>query len=213
MQSRQSRSAPRCACSRRRSPTPRVARLANTGSLGSSAASPAFVLARAFVADGESRGSLCPEGTVRWLARRWLLCWPSRRPQSRTTRFSVSSRAVVTMTPGQAPASTKNGSRERPIWKAQRVIMTLASVTVLGECVDSTQAPRPADRRRVLPGSVWVENRPADAVWAGVDVGRRWPSTRITGSACVLSRIIGEPDPVAEHRWTLPRNGSGASHR
>jgi hypothetical protein len=28
------------------------------------------------------------------------------------------------------------------------------------------------------PGSVWVENRPADAVWAGVDVGRRCLSTR-----------------------------------
>jgi hypothetical protein len=47
--------------------------LANTGSLGSSAASPAFVLARAFVADGESRGSLCPFPAARRRPARWLL--------------------------------------------------------------------------------------------------------------------------------------------
>jgi hypothetical protein len=41
------------------------------------------------------RDRVCPEGAVRWLARGWLLCWPSRTPPSLTTSYSDSSGPAV----------------------------------------------------------------------------------------------------------------------
>jgi hypothetical protein len=77
-------------------------------------------------------------------------------------------------------------------------IRTLASVSRSWRMCRLTQAPRPADRHRYCPGASGLRIG-QQTPWGQVSTSAGDACPReLTGSACVQSRMIGEPDRSAE---------------
>jgi hypothetical protein len=64
-------------------------------------------------------GCLCPEGTVSWLACRWLLCRPSGRPPSAATSFFDSSNWDEIRAFDPAPGRSREQQRQGACWPAR----------------------------------------------------------------------------------------------
>ncbi len=84
---------------------------------------------------------ICPEGTVRWLARWWLLCWPSRTPPARRRASPIrparSAFAGIELAPAP-PSAGKQGFRGDP---ARRLTVDAVEMRTFGEERDGRRMP------------------------------------------------------------------------